>query len=121
MGHRQFGDNRITTHVGLVGRAFGARGMILADISDVSVQNSINEINQNWGGNFFIEMGVPHLKFIKDWINKGNLIVHLTMYGEKISKTLINEIKKKGTDILVIVGAQKVPRAIYNPYIERGV
>jgi len=47
MGHRQFRDNRITTHVGLVGRAFGAKGMILADISDAAVEKSINEINQN--------------------------------------------------------------------------
>ncbi len=114
MGHRQFRDNRITTHVGLVGRAFGAKGMILADISDASVKDSINEINQNWGGNFFIEMNVQHLKFLKDWINKGNLVVHLTMYGENLSKNLINEIKKKEGDVLVVVGSQKVPKTLYD-------
>ncbi|NVM03378.1 MAG: tRNA (cytidine(56)-2'-O)-methyltransferase [Candidatus Helarchaeota archaeon] len=114
MGHRQFRDNRITTHVGLVGRAFGANGMILADISDAAVENSINEINQNWGGNFFIRMGVPHLEFMREWINKGNIIIHLTMYGENLSYSLIDEIKKNQKDILLVVGSQKVPRNIYD-------
>ncbi|MFX0134321.1 MAG: tRNA (cytidine(56)-2'-O)-methyltransferase [Candidatus Hodarchaeota archaeon] len=114
MGHRQFRDNRITTHVGLVGRAFGAKGMILADISDAAVEKSINEINQNWGSTFFVEMGVPYLKFIEDWINKGKIVVHLTMYGEGLSDSLIKEIKNKEKDILVIVGSQKIPRIIYD-------
>ena len=89
MGHRQFRDNRITTHVGLVGRAFGAKGMILADISDAAVEKSINEINKNWGGNFFVEMGVSHRVYIEEWVNKGNIVVHLTMYGDYLKKTLI--------------------------------
>ena len=114
MGHRQFRDNRITTHVGLVGRAFGAKGMILADISDAAVEKSINEINKNWGGNFFVEMGVSHRVYIEEWVNKGNIVVHLTMYGDYLKKTLIEEIKKKEKDILVIVGSQKVPRIIYD-------
>lgn len=114
LGHRVLRDNRITTHVGLVGRAFGANGMILSDTNDAAVEKTINEINKNWGGTFFVKMGIPHIEYITDWIDKGNIVVHLTMYGELLSKSLINEIKKSRKDILLVVGSQKVPRIIYD-------
>ncbi|MEM4910818.1 MAG: tRNA (cytidine(56)-2'-O)-methyltransferase, partial [Desulfurococcaceae archaeon] len=36
-GHRPARDRRITTHVALVARAFGAHGFILADVYDEKV------------------------------------------------------------------------------------
>ncbi|MHA1299792.1 MAG: tRNA (cytidine(56)-2'-O)-methyltransferase [Candidatus Helarchaeota archaeon] len=113
LGHRILRDKRITTHIGLVGRAFGADGMLLADAHDSDVEESIRKINQSWGGNFFVQMDIPSVKYIKDWANQGNIIVHLTMYGESIGTTLIKELKETHKDILIIVGSQKVPRLVY--------
>ena len=114
LGHRLFRDKRITTHVGLVARAFGANGMILSDVKDDTIKNAINKINGNWGGKFFIKMGVPHIDFLEDWIKKGNIIVHLTMYGENLDNSLIDMIKTSNKDMLLVVGSQKVPRIIYD-------
>ena len=46
--------------------------------------------------------------FIKNW---DGTIVHLTMYGKELEKS-INKIDKD-KDLLVIVGAEKVPPQIY--------
>ena len=54
IGHRIFRDKRITTHCGLVGRAFGANSIIIYGDKDESLINSINEVTKNWGGNFSI-------------------------------------------------------------------
>ncbi|MHA1378493.1 MAG: tRNA (cytidine(56)-2'-O)-methyltransferase [Candidatus Helarchaeota archaeon] len=113
LGHRQFRDKRITTHLGLVGRAFGADGMVIADTSDSEIENSIKKINQRWGGDFFIETNVSHTKFLKLQKEKGSIIVHLTMYGEVLDDTLIKKIKDFQKDIIIVVGSQKVPREIY--------
>ncbi len=114
LGHRPYRDKRITTHIGLVGRAFGANGMILSDSSDPEIEKSIKKINENWGSDFFIKMGVPYLKYMKDWIEKGNIVVHLTMYGEALVKNIVDEIRKTQKDILIVVGSQKVPREMYD-------
>ena len=75
------------------------------------IKDTINKINNTWGGKFEIE-------FISNWknviISKKNTskIIHLTMYGENI-----NEIQKdirEENDILIVVGAEKVPREIYD-------
>jgi tRNA (cytidine56-2'-O)-methyltransferase len=107
IGHRISRDKRITTHVALVGRAFGA-DKISIDIEDKKIEETINSTCKRFGGNFKIETGVDRKKIIREW--KGN-IVHLTMYGEDLEKS-INKIDKK-KDLLVIVGAKKVPPQIY--------
>ena len=67
MGHRFERDKRITTHIGLVARAFGADGMIISDISDSKVQEKIKDVVDRFGGNFFVEMGKKGLNLLKDW------------------------------------------------------
>jgi tRNA (cytidine56-2'-O)-methyltransferase len=49
IGHRIYRDKRITTHVGLTARAFGAEGMLLAG-SDTSVVNNIQRHSEQVGG-----------------------------------------------------------------------
>lgn len=112
IGHRPDRDKRITTHVALVARAFGAHGFILAGVVDDKVMVSIRKVLHNWGGSLFIAQGIDPLKYIKIWRKLRGLIVHLTMYGICIDK-VIDEIRNSGRDILVIVGAEKVPRYIY--------
>lgn len=107
LGHRPERDKRISTHVALTARAFGAKG-IYFDTYDEKVFESVRDVVKRWGGNFFIEH-VNWKKFLKEF--KG-LKVHLTMYGIPLIEK-IDEIKKYNK-ILVIVGAEKVPREVYD-------
>ncbi len=108
LGHRPKRDKRITTHVALVARAFGADGIVLT-IRDEKIKEKVEDVVSRWGGNFFIDFA-EWREYIKKW--KG-IKVHLTMYGLPIDE-IMPEIKKhKDEDILVIVGAEKVPGEIY--------
>jgi len=107
LGHRPERDKRISTHVALTARAFGAKG-IYFDTYDKKVFESVRDVVERWGGNFFIEH-VNWKKFLKEF--KG-LKVHLTMYGIPLIEK-IDEIKKYNK-ILVVVGAEKVPREVYD-------
>ena len=107
IGHRLSRDKRITTHVALVARAFGADKIII-DTKDNKIEDNVRSICARFGGDFEIESGVDKKKIIKEW---GGVIVHLTMYGEKLNKS-IDEIDKN-KDLLIIIGAEKVPPQIY--------
>jgi tRNA (cytidine56-2'-O)-methyltransferase len=110
LGHRPFRDRRVTTHVGLAARAFGADGMYLST-PDPGMAESIRDVAARWGGGFFIEDGVPWKGCIRSWKKQGGTVVHLTMYGLPLSE-VIGEIREKG-EILVVIGAEKVPGEIY--------
>ncbi|MGQ9787958.1 MAG: tRNA (cytidine(56)-2'-O)-methyltransferase [Candidatus Hadarchaeaceae archaeon] len=110
MGHRILRDKRVTTHVGLVARAFGAEGMIISNISDTSIEESIKKVVQNWGGDFFVESGKSWKTVVENWRREGGLIVHLTMYGMPVDE-LISKLRNK--NILVIVGGEKIPAEIF--------
>jgi tRNA (cytidine56-2'-O)-methyltransferase len=107
IGHRISRDKRITTHVALVARVFGA-DKIFIDTLDKKIEETIRSTCNRFGGNFEIETGIDKKKIIKNW--KGT-IVHLTMYGEELKKSIDKIDKKK--DLLIIVGAEKVPPYIY--------
>jgi len=106
-GHRIGRDKRITTHVTLVARAFGADGVVI-DTKDEGVEKSVENVVERFGGNFFIKSGISWKEYFKQWKGK---IVHLTMYGERVDK-VINEIRKH-EDLLIVVGAEKVPGEFY--------
>ena len=110
IGQRVIRDDRVTTHVALVARAFGASKIYMNEV-DPEISETIQKINSTWGGDFEIE-------FFEDWktvlnskITKSK-IVHLTMYGENINK--IHSKIQLHDKILVVVGAEKVPREIYD-------
>ena len=114
-GHRPERDKRLTTHVALTARAFGASGIILSDVEDEKVKASIEKVVENWGGPFFFEMGKPWRQAIKEWRAKGGIVVHLTAYGENIQTSdVLDRIKACGKDIMVIVGSQKVPGEFFS-------
>ena len=110
IGQRIVRDDRVTTHVALVARAFGASKIYMNEV-DPEIQCTVEKMNDTWGGDFEIE-------FFSNWkdiisLKKNNSkIVHLTMYGENINK-IESEIKEE-EKILVVVGAEKVPRDIYD-------
>jgi tRNA (cytidine56-2'-O)-methyltransferase len=107
LGHRINRDKRITTHVALVARAFGA-DKISITTKDKKIEENIHAISTKFGGAFSIESGVNPKKIINQWNGE---IVHLTMYGEDLEKTI--EKLDKTRDMLIIVGAEKVAPYFY--------
>jgi tRNA (cytidine56-2'-O)-methyltransferase len=114
-GHRLHRDERLTTHVALTARALGASGLILANIEDRKIKETVEKVKKNWGDPFFFEMGTHWKEAVKDWKAKDGIVVHLTAYGENVQTSdVLQRIKKLGKDILVIVGSQKVPREFFS-------
>ncbi|MFQ5887742.1 MAG: tRNA (cytidine(56)-2'-O)-methyltransferase [Candidatus Hydrothermarchaeales archaeon] len=108
LGHRPLRDKRITTHVGLVARSFGADGLILT-VDDESVVESIEDVKERWGGEFFVKVVNDWRRYLKSW---GGVVVHLTMYGMPVDEK-IDEIRRADSNVLVVVGAEKVPPEVY--------
>jgi len=112
IGHRLFRDSRVTTHVCLTARAFGAEGVIIADREDKRVESTIREVARRFGGDFSIESGKPWRKTIRDWSDQGGKVVHLTAYGLRLPD-VIQEVNEADGDILVVVGSEKMPGEVF--------
>ncbi|RLF03904.1 MAG: tRNA (cytidine(56)-2'-O)-methyltransferase [Thermoprotei archaeon] len=114
IGHRLSRDKRISTHVGLVARAFGAEKIVFSGVVESSVIETIKRVVETWGGPFDVDVVANPLTFMKKCKEKGMKIVHLTMYGENIQLSgVIDRIISDNTDILIVVGAEKVPGEVY--------
>ena len=100
-------DQRVTTHVALTARALGADA-VWVSTEDPGLERTIRSVVERFGGKFKIKTGVDWRRAIKAW--KGE-VVHLTMYGERLSKALTTV---KAKDLMVVVGAEKVPREVYD-------
>jgi len=117
-GHRPIRDARLTTHVALAARALGANGIIISDIQDPKIEETIQKINLNWGGKFSFKMGTKWQTALKEWKAKGGIVVHLTAYGENIqTSNVLERIRKTGKNVMLIVGSQKVPREFYTKQV----
>jgi len=112
LSHRIVRDARVTTHVALVGRAFGAKGMYYTGDRDKELEEKIRSVVDSWGGDFKVIYVESPLKLVRSWKEKGGVVIHLTMYGINIDDK-INEIRNMDRDMLVIVGSEKVPRIYY--------
>ena len=110
IGQRVVRDDRVTTHVALVSRGFGAERIYMTEVNP-EIKDTIEKINNTWGGNFqveFIEKWKPIVKQKKEEVFK---IVHLSMYGEVIDE--VQENLRNEENIMIVVGDEKVPREIY--------
>ena len=117
-GHRPQRDVRLTTHVALAARAFGASGFILSDTFDEHLKASVEKVSSRWGGSFPFEMGTPWKTALADWKAKGDIVVHLTIYGENVeSSDVLSRIRNSEKNVLLIVGSQKVPPEFYSAEI----
>jgi tRNA (cytidine56-2'-O)-methyltransferase len=112
LDHRRVRDARITTHVCLTARAFGASKVILSGDEDKKIMENIRDVVKRWGGNFEIDYVKKWDKFIDDWKNNGGEVVHLTMYGESV-QDVTNKIRESTKDMLVVVGGSRVPSKVY--------
>lgn len=110
IGQRLVRDDRVTTHVALVSRAFGASKILMNEVNP-EIKKTISQVNKTWGGDFEVEIIENWKKILKSKKDTFK-IVHLTMYGENID-SVIDEIRKN-EQILVVVGAEKVPREVYD-------
>ena len=111
IGHRPARDKRITTHICLTARAFLA-DKVLVDFKDSDLEATINGVTGRFGGSFSIKSGVNWRSFLKE---TGSLKIHLTMYGMNLNACMekIEEAHLKNPDMVIIVGAEKVPGEIY--------
>jgi tRNA (cytidine56-2'-O)-methyltransferase len=114
-GHRPSRDARLTTHVALAARALGASGLILSDVEDKKIKDTVDEVTRCWGGPFLFEMGTPWRKVVSDWKIKNGIVVHLTAYGENVETSdVLHRLEASGKNVLVIVGSQKVPGEFFS-------
>jgi tRNA (cytidine56-2'-O)-methyltransferase len=111
LGHRRIRDQRVTTHVCLVARAFGAEGIFVSGEQDSGLLESVRKIAKKWGGEFWILHCESPVKIIREWKAQGGKVAHLTMYGEPLLGHV--DALQKEQKLLVIVGAEKVPPEIY--------
>jgi tRNA (cytidine56-2'-O)-methyltransferase len=113
IGHRLVRDDRTTTHAVLVSRAMGSEVIYMTDVDD-EIKKTLGKVNKRWGGEneFRLEIIDNWKKILKTWKENGGIVVHLTMYGAPINQK-IKEIKELGQKILVIIGAEKVPKEVY--------
>jgi tRNA (cytidine56-2'-O)-methyltransferase len=112
IGHRLVRDDRVTTHVALVARAFGADTIYMTGILDRSINDTIAKASQRWGGRFRVEVVQDWKSLVRAWKKEGGKVAHLTMYGINIDD--VTERLRKESKILVIVGAEKVPQEVYS-------
>jgi tRNA (cytidine56-2'-O)-methyltransferase len=113
IGHRLVRDDRTTTHAVLVSRAMGSEVIYMTDVDD-EIKKTLDKVNKRWGGEneFRLEIIDNWKKILKTWKENGDIVVHLTMYGAPINQKII-EIKELSQRILVIIGAEKVPKEVY--------
>lgn len=112
LGHRAGRDDRISTHVALTARQWGADKVVYSGQRDKKMMESTRDIIDRWGGNMELKYNEEWRKEIKDFVG---LKVHLTMYGLKLENN-IGEIKEdySENDLLIVVGSEKVPKWVYN-------
>ncbi len=106
LGHRPARDKRVTTHVALTARAFGA-DRVLVDTKDTGLERTVRNLVRRFGGPFEVETGVPWRRILREFPGTK---VHLTMYGLTLDDVL-PQIPRD--NLLVVVGAEKVPAEVY--------
>jgi tRNA (cytidine56-2'-O)-methyltransferase len=116
LGHRRERDKRITSHLGLTARAFGADEVLLAGEVDHSALETWNSVSARFGGEFACRHEEKPLSWLRRFAKDAGdgepgVIVHLTMYGEPWREA----IPKIPTDrpTVVVVGGTKVPGEVY--------
>jgi len=107
VGHRPGRDPRLSTHVALVARAFGAERMYLHP-PDATVAESLAGVRERWGGTFEV---VPAPSWSSVVHAARGPVVHLTMYGLPLRRVLAR--LRRARELLLVVGGAKVPPKLY--------
>jgi len=109
-GHRPGRDDRMTTHVGLTARALGADRVLFPDNATQSAE-TVRDITGRFGGPFDVELTGELNATVENW---GGVVVHLTMYGERV-QDVEGDVRDahREAPLLVVVGGEKVPGDVY--------
>lgn len=119
LGHRLPRDERISTHVALVARAFGADQMIYSGQQDTGLETSVSRLVESWGGKFSVRYEKNFRKVIKEHKKEGFTIVHLSMYSTPLPEALPRlktenpKLKTGNRKLLLVVGSEAVPGDIF--------
>ena len=110
LGHRIHRDHRTTTHCALVARALGSSEMYYCGNEDDSLQETIEKVNESWGGDFQITFLNSWKSFIKKCKKENHFVILCTMYGQNIPD-MEDELREilQHRDIVVIIGSEKIP------------
>jgi tRNA (cytidine56-2'-O)-methyltransferase len=101
--HRYVRDERVTTHLILTARAFGASKVIYTGQRDEKMEEKIRKVTKMWGGVFAIEYEKEWKQTIMRWKARKGEVIHLTFYGLPI-QNVIQEIRESVKNTLIIVG-----------------
>jgi len=114
LDHRKRRDARLTTHVCLTARAFGASKIILSGEKDKKLMENIEDVVKRWGGLFKVVYRKNWENTIEEWKKSGGEVIHLTMYGSPVQE-VVDEIRNSNRkrNKLVIVGGSRVPTKVY--------
>ena len=113
LDHRPERDKRVTGHIGLTARAFGAEAVWISGLKDPKIEETLREVNAQWGNQQFqVTTGIKWKTCVKKWKEEGGEVIHLTMYGLHIDE-VISRIETCPKPKLVIVGGSKVPSEVF--------
>ncbi|MDR3291414.1 MAG: tRNA (cytidine(56)-2'-O)-methyltransferase [Methanobrevibacter sp.] len=112
LNHRKKRDTRISTHVCLTARAFGASKIYLTGEKDAKLMENVKDLVKRWGGSFEISYNKSYMNIIEEYQNNGGEVIHLTMYGLQVHN-VIKDIQKSTKDKLIVVGGSRVPTKVY--------
>ena len=111
LGHRVDRDKRMTSHLGLTARAFGANRVILSGDNDKTPLETWKSVTTRFGGSFECRYEPKPMGWLKSFKKSGGKIVHLTMYGKPWNEA-VGEIPSEG-DVVIVVGGTKVPGELF--------
>jgi len=110
LGYRKGRDPRITTHLALVSRAFGASGFLLSGDTDDELFENLDSVSNRFGGS--LDTGhVKGMSHLKQHVANGGVAIHLTMYGQPYREAITTIRRDK--PLMVVVGGAKVPGDVY--------
>ena len=111
LGHRRERDKRITSHLGLTARAFGADEVILAGEEDESALETWNSVAERFGGSLECRFEPKPMNWLRRFADSGT-VIHLTMYGEPWREASSKIPKDKPA--VIVVGGTKVPAEVFS-------
>ena len=119
LGHRHDRDTRITTHIGLVARAWGATRLLVAGDRDTGVLETVRDVNRRFGGSMDCSHEPSPMGWLKRFVVGGledvdhpGLAIHLTMYGLPVDEVVPDLPRNQPTAF--VVGGPKVPPEIWD-------
>jgi tRNA (cytidine56-2'-O)-methyltransferase len=105
LGHRPQRDKRLSTHLLLAARAFGANDALYSGTRDPGLEESVRKIVRDWGGDFSVGYEANWRRVVREWDGG---VAHLTMYGLPV-QDVVREMEGYERPMLVVVGGPKVP------------